>query len=348
MVDHTLGPPARPSVTWTQCRLAATIMCTMAEQAKTTDQGMEHEAKPLSDAQKWAARLVCLIAALAMRYAGLLALWPRDPGLPPSLLTCRSPGLATVEMMALGAVVSALVVAVIGRRLAGMGVMAVGAGLLAIGWSDADWRLTVAYVQQASDGWAATNIRLMGETLGWAAVVLAALAAEYVTREWLGLEVGPEDASRISVMYSRTSAFVRAIWQSHEQWLMLIAAGLAGLVLVEVLYTNPVGAKLGQGYFVVGVAMMAGVLLGHQVFTVRVVWPAALGWLVPALAGHAWAILGQDRATVWMVQGINPLADMLPIQYAAGGTMGGIVGLWLSGKVIRWRNGQGVTDNATK
>jgi len=319
----------------------------MTDQAKTTEQAMEQDAGALSDAQKWAARLVCLMAALAMRYAGLLALWPRDPGLPPSLLTCRSPGLATVEMMALGAVVSALVVAVIGRRLAGMGVMAVGAGLLAIGWSDADWRLTVAYIQQSSQSWTATNVRLTGETLGWAAVVLAALAAEYVTREWLGLEAGRQDASRIAVMYSRTSAFVRAIWQSHEQWLMLIAAGLAGVVLVEVLYTNHVAANLGQGYFVAGVAMMAGVLLGHQVFTVKVVWPAALAWLVPALAGHVWALLGADRSAVWMQQGINPLADMLPIQYAAGGTMGGIVGLWLSGKVIRWRNGQGTTDNVT-
>ncbi len=312
----------------------------MVDQAKTTRLKMEQDIESMSDAQKWVARLVCVIAALAMRYAGLLALWPRDPGLPPSLLTCRSPSLATLEMMALGAVVSALVVAVIGRRLAGLGVLAVGAGLLAIGWSDADWRPTVAYIQQSSDSWTATNVRLMGETLGWAAVVLAALVAEYVTREWLGLEVGEQDASRISVMYSRTSAFVRAIWQSHEQWLMLIAAGLAGIVLIEVLYANHVGANLGQGYFVVTVAMMAGVLLGHQVFTVKVVWPAALAWLVPALAGHVWAILGAQRAAVWMQQGINPLADMLPIQYAAGGTIGGAAGLWLSHKVMRWRNGQ--------
>jgi hypothetical protein len=312
----------------------------MADQAKTIRPKLEQDTEPLTDAQKWAARLVCLIAALAMRHAGLLALWPRDPGLPPSLLTCRSPGLATLEMMALAAVASALVVAVIGKRLAGMGVLAVGAGILAIGWSDADWRLSVAYIQQSSDSWTATNVRLMGETLGWAAVVLAALAAEYVTREWLGLEVGRQGASRMAVMYSRTSAFVRAIWQSNEQWLMLIAAGLAGIVLVEVLYPNHVAANLGQGYFVAGVAMMAGVLLGHQIFMVNAVWPAALAWLVPAMAGHLWAILGPDRSAVWVQQGINPLADMLPIQYAAGGTMGGIVGLWLSGKVMRWRNGQ--------
>ena len=294
----------------------------------------------LSDAQKWAATAVCLIAALAMRYAGLMALWPRDPGLPVSLLTCRSPGLAMVEMMALAAVASALVVAVIGKRLPGMGVLAVGAGLLAMGWGDADWRPAVAYIQQANRGWAAMNAAMAAETLGWGAVVLAALMAEYLTREWLGLAVSQEGGSRMAVMYSRTSAFIRAIWQSHEQWLMFVAAGLASIVLIEVLYANNVAANLGQGYFIAGVAAMAGVLLGHQVFTVKAIWPAALSWLVPAVAGHIWAIMGADRSTSWMQLGINPLADMLPIQYAAGGTMGGIVGLWLSYKIMLWRNEQ--------
>jgi hypothetical protein len=182
------------------------------------------------------------------------------------------------------------------------------------------------------------NVRLVGETLGWGMVILAGLIAEYLTREWLGL--GEPGVSRVAVMYSRTSALVRAIVQSHEQWLMLTAAGLAGIVLIEILYANNVGAKLGQGYFIAGVAMMAGVLLGHQVFTVKAAWPAALAWLVPALAGRVWAIFGADRAASWMLTGINPLADMLPIQYAAGGTMGGIIGLWLSYKVMRWRNEQ--------
>jgi hypothetical protein len=176
-------------------------------------------------------------------------------------------------------------------------------------------------------------------------VILAAQTGEYLAREWLGLEVGRGGASRMAVMYSRTSALVRAIWQSHEQWLMLIAAGLAGIVLIEVLYANNLAANLGQGYFVAGVAMMAGVLLGHQVFTVKAIWPAGLAWLVPALAGHVWAILGADRSGIWVQQGINPLADMLPIQYAAGGTMGGIIGLWLSYKVMRWRNEQQGTGN---
>lgn len=294
----------------------------------------------LSDAQKWAATVVCLIAALAMRYAGLMALWPRDPGLPMSLLTCRFPSLAMVEMMALGAAASALVVAVIGKRLPGMGVLAVGAGLLALGWSDADWRPAVAYIQQASRGWLATNTSLVGETLGWGLVILVALTAEHLTRDWLGLGVGEESGSRMAVMYSRTSAFIRAIWQSHEQWLMFVAAGLASIVLIEVLYANNVAANLGQGYFIAGVAAMAGVLLGHQVFTVKAIWPAALSWLVPAVAGRIWAIMGADRSGSWMQVGINPLADMLPIQYAAGGTMGGIIGLWLSYKVMLWRNEQ--------
>lgn len=298
----------------------------------------------LSDAQKWMAATVCVVAALGMRYAGLLALWPRDPGLPVSLLTCRHPGLATLEMMAIAAAASALVVAVIGKRLAGMGVLAVGAGLLAIGWSDADWRPTIAYIQQASGGWGAMNIRLIGETLGWGAVILAGLMGEYLTREWLGLEVGEQGGSRVAVMYSRTSAFVRAIVQSREQWLMLIAAGLAGIVLIEVLYANNVAARLGQGYFIAGVAMMAGVLLGHQVFTVKAIWPAALAWLVPALTGRVWAIMGADRSGTWMQSGINPLADMLAIQYAAGGAIGGIVGLWLSYRVLHWRNEQQTTE----
>ena len=275
----------------------------MAEQANTIEPKLVQGAGPLSDAQKWAAAGVCVVAALAMRYAGLMALWPRDPGLPVSLLTCRYAGLAALEMMALGAVASALVVAVIGKRLAGMGVLAVGAGLLAIGWSDADWRPSIAYIQQTSQGWGAMNLRLVGETLGWAGVILAALLAEHVTREWLGLRLGEEGGSRMAVMYSRTSAFIRAIWQSHEQWLMFVAAGLAGIVLIEVLYANNVAAKLGQGYFIAGVATMAGVLLGHQVFTVKAIWPAALAWLVPALAGRIWAIMGADRSASWMQTG---------------------------------------------
>jgi hypothetical protein len=310
----------------------------MAEQAKTTEPAMVQDRGQLSDAEKWIAALVCVIAALAMRYAGLFALWPRDPGLPVSLLTCRHPGLAMLEMMGLAAAVSALVVAAVGKRLPGLGTLAAGAGLLAIGWSDADWRPTVAYIQEASRSWSAMNVQMIGATLGWAMVILAALIAEYLTREWLGL--GEPSGSRVAAMYSRTSALVRAIVQSHEQWLMLIAAGLAGIVLIEILYANNVGAKMGQGYFIAGIAMMAGVLLGHQVFTVKAAWPAALAWLVPAIAGRLWAIFGADRSATWMQTGINPLADMLPIQYAAGGTMGGIIGLWLSYRMLRWRSEQ--------
>jgi hypothetical protein len=309
----------------------------MSDQAKPTELQMGQDRGQLTDAQKWILGGICAIAALAMRYAGLMALWPRDPGLPVSFLTCRFPGLATLEMIAIAAVASALVVAVIGKWLPGMGVLAVAAGLLAIGWGDADWRPSVAYVQQASRGWAATQIAFTGETLGWGAVILAALAGEYLTREWLGLGAGKQSGSRVAAMYSRTSVFVRAMWQSHEQWLMFLASGLAGIVLIEVLFANNVAANLGQGYFIAAVASMAGVLLGHQVFTVKAIWPAALSWLVPALAGHAWAIMGADRSGNWMQVGINPLANMLPIQYAAGGTMGGIFGLWLSYKVMSWR-----------
>ncbi len=225
-----------------------------------------------------------------MRYAGLIALWPRDPGLPVSLLTSAHPSLAVVEMIGLAAAAAALVVAVFGKRLPGLGVLAVGAGLLAIGWSDADWRRSFAYIQQASQGWAGMQTRLVAETLGWAAVVLAGLAAERVTREWLGM--AEQAGSRVAVMYSRTSALVRAMVQSHEQWLMLIASGLAGIVLIEILYANNVGANLGQGFFIAGVAMLAGVLLGHQVFTVKAIWPAALAWLVPAIGGRLWAAMG--------------------------------------------------------
>lgn len=310
----------------------------MVDNAKTMEPAMMQDGGQLSDAYKWAAAAVCVAAALGMRYAGLIALWPRDPGLPVSLLTCAHPSLAVVEMIALAAVASALVVAVIGRRLPGLGVVAVGAGLLAIGWSDADWRRSFAYIQQASAGWTGMQARLAAETLGWGAVILAALAAERLAREWLGM--GEPGGSRVAVMYSRTSALVRAMVQSHEQWLMLIAAGLAGIVLIEVLYASNVGANLGQGFFIAGVAMLAGVLLGHQVFTVKAIWPAALAWLVPALGGRLWAVMGGNHVTAWMQVGINPLADMLPIQYAAGGTIGGILGLWISHRLLRWREEQ--------
>lgn len=292
----------------------------------------------LSDAEKWIAALVCVIAALAMRYAGLFALWPRDPGLPVSLLACRYPGLAMLEMMGLAAAVAALVVAAVGKRLPGLGALAAGAGLLAMGWSDADWRPTIAYLQMASQGWTSMNVHLIGATFAWALVILAALVAEYLKREWLGM--GERGGSRIAAMYSRTSAFVRAIVQSYDQSLMLLAAGLAGIVLIEILHASNVGTKLGQGYFIAGVAMMGGVLLGHQVFTVKAAWPAALAWLIPAIVGRLWAIFDADQSATWMQTGINPMADMLPIQYAAGGTIGGIIGLWLSYKMLHWRSEQ--------
>ncbi len=296
--------------------------------------------EPLSDTQKWVVAGVCVIAALAMRYVGLLAMWPRDPDLPVSLLTCRYPGLVTIEMAALAAAASALVVAVLGKRLAGVGVLAVGAGLLAIGWGDGDWRLLVAYIQQFSPSWTVANLRLASESLGWAAVIIAALIAERVVREWLGLSPRDEGSNRVAAMYSRTSVFFRMVLTSYDQWLMMAAAGLTGVVLIEVLYADNVGAQLGQGFFIAAVAMMGGTLLAQQIFPVKTVWPAALAWLVPALAGHVWAIMSPDRAGTFMQTGINPLADLLPIQYAAGGTIGGIIGLWLSHSVTRWRNEQ--------
>ncbi len=78
--------------------------------------------------------------------------------------------LGVVEMMAIGAVTSALVTVAVGRRLRGVGVLAVGMGLLFLGWGDVQWRLVVAYVQGTTPGpWSATNLRLLGEVLGWGA-----------------------------------------------------------------------------------------------------------------------------------------------------------------------------------
>lgn len=302
---------------------------------------MAGQTEQLSDAQKWLAAGVCVIAALAMRFAGMLALWPRDPDLPVSLVTCRYPVLGVVEMMAIGAVTSALVVVAVGRRIPGIGVLAAALGLLFLGWSDAQWRLVVAYVQSTgATGWSAMNIHLLGETLGWAAMVLSALAAERIAREWIAVEPSETAPSRALVVYSRSSALVRAFTQGSQQWLMLIAAGLGGIVLVEVLYANSVAANLGQGYFIAALAMFGGVLLGHQVFTAKALWPAALAWLVPAITGHMWAMMGQDLSAQWWLKGINPLADMLPIQYAAGGTIGGIIGLWVSHMLLKWREEQ--------
>ena len=234
----------------------------MAEQARSVDPNANNQAERLSDGQKWLAAAACVAAALMMRYAGLLALWPRDPDLPVSLVTCSAAWLGAIEMMAIGAVTSALVVAAVGRRLPGIGVLAVGMGLLFLGWSHAEWRLVVAYVQSASAGqWVTMNTKLLGETLGWAGVILAGLAAERVAREWIAVEATAAGTSRASVVYSRTSVWFRALTQSREQWLMLVAAGLGGIVLVEVLYANNVSANLGQGYFIAGVAMLGGVVL---------------------------------------------------------------------------------------
>ncbi len=173
--------------------------------------------------------------------------------------------------------------------------------------------------------------------------ILCALAAERFTRKWVFAGAGDEGdpgAKGPSAAYSRSAAMVGVVTRDRDSWLMLAAAGLGGIVLVEVLYANSVAANFGQGYFIAAVAMLGGVLLGHQVFTTKAIWPAALAWLVPAVAGHIWAIMGQDVSAQWWIKGINPLADMLPIQYAAGGTIGGILGLWISNMLLRWREEQ--------
>lgn len=302
----------------------------------------------LTDAQKWMVAGVCVFAALLMRYAGLLALWPRDPDLPACLVTCRYPMLGVLEMVAIGAVTSALVTVAVGKRLPGVGVLAVGLGLLFLGWSSVQWRLVVAYVQSTGSGpWSSVNVRLLGETLGWTATILAALAAERLAREWIATDGAPAGGASASAgrsipgVYSRSSAAVRAVTQAREQWLMMLAAGLGGIVLIEVLYADSVAASMGQGYFIAFVAMLGGALLGHQVFTCKAIWPAALAWLIPAFAGHLWAMMGQDPAAHWWLKGINPLADMLPIQYAAGGTIGGVMGVWISHTLLKWREEQG-------
>lgn len=295
----------------------------------------------VSDAEKWLAAIVCVIAAMAMRYAGLLALWPRDPGLPVSLMTCRFPVLGVIEMMAIGGVTSALVVVAAGRRLPGIGVLGVGMGLLFLGWGDAQWRLVVAYVQSSANGqWVSTNMLLLGESLGWAAVIVCALIAERIVREWIAIEGGEPGTSRTSVAYSRVSSLIGAFTRGSQHWLMFATAGLGGIVLIEMLYTNNIAANLGQGYFIAAVAMLGGVVLGHQVFTDRALWPVALAWVIPAVVGHIWAIMGTNVADSWWQQGINPLADVLPIQYAAGGTIGSVLGLWVSHMLFRWRQEQ--------
>lgn len=312
----------------------------MAEQAKTTNPKTD-ETTALTDGQKWLIGGVCLLAAVGIRYVGLLAMWPRDPDLPVALLACNWPALAAVEMMALAAVAAALVAVAVGRQLPGSGVVAVALGLLLLGWGHGDWRLVIAHVQAIShDSWPLMHTRLLGETIAWTGVILAALMAACVAREWIAVDPSEAKAGRTAVVYSRTSEWLRRIVKSREQWLMLIASGLAGIVLVEVLYAANVGANVGQGYFIALGAMFLAVLLGHQVFSVKVIWPAALAWVVPAVTGHIWALMGQDLLKQWWLQGINPLADMLPLQYAAGGTLGGILGLWASHKMLRWREEQ--------
>jgi hypothetical protein len=86
----------------------------------------------------------------------------------------------------------------------------------------------------------------LAETLGWGVCVACALAAEKATRRWMGLEppgvAGPT--------YSRISAWISGLIRSREQWAMWLAAGLGGIILIDVLYARIVAAPLGA--FLVG------------------------------------------------------------------------------------------------
>jgi len=321
-----------PADRWTRCTRLVNIG-PMATQQPT----MLSWDEPLNDAQKWRAILACAGAALLIRYAGELALWPRDPYLAVSLAACARPGMALVELVALAGVTSALVAAIVGRRAAGVGVLAVGIGLLALGWGEADWRLVVAYAQARHD-WAGAELMLAAETLGWLAVVLAAVVAEHLAGKWLN---GRPERAGVSAAEGRESGSASPVAMRHVrrvQAMMFVAAGLAGIVVAEVLSAGSPAAENGQGYFVAAVAMLAGVGLAHQIFPGAVLWPAATAWVIPALVGYVWGLFSGAEGGLWMVRGVNPLANLLPLHYAAGGTIGGMVGLWASCRVMKWRS----------
>jgi len=289
----------------------------------------------LSVTDRLLAVLACALAAVIFRYAGRMCLWPGDPVLLPSLAASADVMVSLLELCALAWVCSALAVAIAGRRLPAIGVMAVGVGLLGLGLKDADWRLTVAFLADGA-GLRTVEFSLLAESLGWLLVALAGLAAEHLVRTWLGLWSGATTAGDAGSPWRSTGIVRRAGASAKANVWLALAVGLAATVATEILVPGEPAFEAAQGYFLAGLAAFVGVVLAYQIFPSVALWPAATGWVIPAMAGYMWGLIAGD-AHYWFVKGVNPLADLLPIQYAAGGLVGAVAGYWTSIRLLAWR-----------
>ena len=258
--------------------------------------------------------VACLIFGAGSQWLAI----PQFPGFDGSLLRQPSPAMAVTAVAIL-----LLLTTIVGTVLAGAvrfeaGLAAAATGLAVISLRSG----TIRSVLFDANGEAGVYITLIGETI-ILGIILVCL--------WLGLwmwgraggvgalnePTGPEDPSASAALTARICALATHI----------LATALILCLLCQSEAKN-------QALASVGLASLAGTLLGYSCFACR---PSIWFWISPLLVGifgYAVAAFGQDGslATASPQGFFAGLARPLPLDYASMGPAGAMIGYWMMHK----------------
>lgn len=267
-------------------------------------------------------------AAVIFWTIGWTVIQPFDPLGPISLLGMQRPVPTMGALALVGLVTGALTAAVAGRAASLMSPLGTAVGLAALNWRGAQSDKIGAYLARSGDaGPVWPTYQLILELWLWIGIIALAIPVG----RWCAGRLCPRDPREpMETPPGGTTQTDQPTGMGVRMFPALVVGCLLAYVLMLVFSGSDVsGVFKQQIYFAVGTSFLISSMAGQLLFRPAVSWWPLVGAAVLGAVAYLSGEPPVDGDTAYVAWRILPdvLARPLPIEYAALGAVGGLLGV---------------------
>lgn len=268
---------------------------------------------------------------------GWMVMAPDDPRGAVSLLTRHGGWTMLLQAAGLAVVTAGLATVVAGRKLPHVGTFAAAVGLTSVSLKGATTSYLLIERAGADGPQTSLAMRLVVESLGWYAVMLAAYGVSTLVAKWCHPVTEPAsvDADDASSGLKHTAITV-----------------LAGAIIFQI-FAGAMGGRSvqhGQACFLAGATLYFAAYIAHRTAPVRSLFWSVVAVGALAVVGYAWARFRSPAAGMPASLPTSPFLRVLPIQFVAVGTAAVVAVFWSRQAAQRLEHGHGasLTDRSAE